>query len=122
MTKKTFGIRSALAIAGIAAASMLLAPIAQAAGSGDGEDRRVRIINETRHTMVHFYASNISVIDWQEDILGRSVLRAGSDVVINIDDGTGHCEYDFKAVFDDGDSVVKHDINVCKVSFYRYTE
>ena len=90
--------------------------------ASDRQDRHVRIINETDHTMVRFYASNIAVDSWQEDILGDDVLKPGQDVNINIDDGTGHCKYDFKAVFDNGQSLVKRNVNVCEITSYRYTE
>jgi hypothetical protein len=86
------------------------------------EDRRVRIINSTHHTMVQFYASNSSRTSWEEDILGQRVLPAGQSVMVNIDDGSGACLYDFKAVFDDGDVLTRSQINVCQISEYRYTE
>ena len=89
--------------------------------SNDGNDRRVRIINATGVTMTHFYASNSGEEDWQEDILGQDVLRSGASVVINIDDGTGACLYDFKARFSDGDELERYRINVCQISEYRYT-
>ena len=109
-------VRRSAAIGAIAALAAISATSAQA------QNRHVRIINETSHVMTHFYASNISVNNWQEDILGRSVLPAGADVNINIDDGTGHCEYDFKAVFDNGAVLIRHRVNVCKISYYRYSE
>ncbi|MGA0602947.1 hypothetical protein ACO2Q3_19715 [Caulobacter sp. KR2-114] len=105
-------------LAALAAGSLL----AGATGAAASEDRHVRIINETDHTMVHFYASNVAAKSWEEDILGDSVLKPGDDVKINIDDGTGHCLYDFRAVFDDGKALEKHNINVCEISSYRYTE
>jgi hypothetical protein len=85
-------------------------------------DRHVKIINDTGHTIVQFYASNADRDSWEEDILGRETLDPGEEVNINIDDGSGHCVYDFKAVFDDGDVLVRHGINVCTVSSYRYTD
>ena len=107
-------------LAAIGAMVTLLALAATAAHAA--EDRHVRIINETQHSMVHFYASNVSVDSWQEDILGEDVLPAGGDVVIDIDDGTGHCEYDFKAVFDDGEVLIRRRINVCEITSYRYSQ
>lgn len=86
------------------------------------EDRRVRIINETSHTIVRFFGSNAGTTDWEEDILGDDVLAPGQSVVINFDDGTGYCKFDFKAEFDDGDEVVKHGIDVCEISSFRFTE
>ena len=109
-------MQRSVAIGGAAALLALAATTAQA------QDRHVRIINETRYVMVHFYASNVSVNSWQEDILGDDVVQPGHDVNINIDDGTGHCEYDFKAVFNNGAVLVRHHVNVCKISYYRYSE
>src|SRR5665213_1780763 len=86
------------------------------------EDRHVVIINETNHTIVSFYASNVAATTWEEDILGQDTLPPGHDVRINIDDGSGHCLYDFPAKFDDGTDTIKHNINVCEISSYRYTE
>jgi hypothetical protein len=99
-----------------------LASTAVMSTSVSAEDRRVKIINGTDHTMLRFYASNSSRTDWEEDILGSDMLRPGQSVRINIDDGTGACIFDFKAVFDDGDTLTRSQINVCKVGEYRYTE
>ncbi len=107
--------------AGLALAIMV-ATTALTPGMASAEDRRVRIINETRHIIVRFYASNVNASGWEEDILGEDVLQPGQSVTVNIDDGSGYCLYDFKAVFDDGDSLVRQRVDVCKISSYRYTE
>jgi hypothetical protein len=111
---RTLVMAAAVAAFGLAGATGTVA--------ADRQDRHVRIINETDHTMVHFYASNVASDSWEEDILGNSVLRPGHDVNINIDDGTGHCKFDFKAVFDDGSKSERHNIDVCKISSYRYSD
>ena len=105
-------------IAAIAAASILagLAP----ASAADRYDRRVVIINDTGVEMREFYASNVGTYSWQEDILGRYTLPAGQSFTANIDDGTGYCMYDFKAVFSDGDVLIRNRVNVCEISSYRY--
>ena len=100
-----------------AACALLAFGSAQAA-----ENRHVEIDNQTGHTITEFYASNVDENDWEEDILGRDTLDSGESVDINIDDGTGHCMYDFKAVFSDGDTLIKKNINVCTVETYTYTE
>jgi hypothetical protein len=100
---------------------LTLAGLASGTASAQ-EDRRVRIINETSHTIVRFFGSNAGTTDWEEDILGDDVLAPGQSVVINFDDGTGYCKFDFKAEFDDGDEVVKHGIDVCEISSFRFTE
>ena len=99
-----------------------LASAALIASATAAQDRHVTVINETRHTMVNFYASNIGRETWEEDILGQDTLVPGQSVRINVDDGTEACLFDFKAVFDDGDSLVRRRINVCNVGTYRYTE
>ena len=65
--------------------------------------------------MTGLYGSNVGSDSWEEDILGSDVLESGTSVNVNFDDGTGYCKYDLKAVFEDGDSVIKRGINVCTV-------
>lgn len=104
------------------ALAMIVAAGVWQVSAASAEDRRVRIINETNHTIERFYASNIAQESWEEDILGKDVLEPGQDVTIDIDDGSGRCKFDFKAEFDDGTSLVRKNINVCEISSYRYTE
>ncbi len=83
-------------------------------------DRHVRIVNETGYTIVRFYGSNKGSDSWEEDILGSDILPAGSSVRIDFDDGSGYCKFDFKAVFDDGDVLIKKNINICKIGTFTY--
>jgi hypothetical protein len=82
--------------------------------SAQANDRRVNIINETSTDMIEFYASNIGTDDWEEDILGAYILEAGGSVVVNIDDGTGYCKFDFLGVFADGEEVLKRGVDVVR--------
>lgn len=97
------------------AALLLLAGAAQAA------NRHVDIVNKTGMTIKHFYASTTGTDDWEEDILGRDVIEDGDTFDINVDDGSGACRYDFKAVFENGASLVRNNINVCQISTFTYT-
>ena len=115
MMSTSFKLRAAAAVAVISTFALFAAP-------ASAEDRRVNIINETSYTIVEFYASNVGENEWEEDILGRDMLAPDETVLINIDDGTGHCLYDFKAVFEDGDELVKTRINVCEIESYSYTD
>lgn len=85
-------------------------------------DRRVQINNTSSYDIVEFYASNTGSKSWEEDILGRNILPAGNSVMINIDDGTGYCKYDFLAVFEDGDQVTSTDNNVCELAQFNFTD
>lgn len=83
-------------------------------------DRRVTIVNQTGYTITNFYGSNTGSKSWEEDILGQDVLPSGSSVVVNFDDASGYCKFDFKAVFEDGDELVKEAVNICEVSTFTY--
>ena len=80
----------------------------------------MQIYNDTEFTIVEFYASNKGTNDWQEDILGTEVLAPGSSVMVNIDDGTGYCKFDFLAVFEDQDQVVSGDNNICELAEFHF--
>lgn len=96
-------------------AALLCAPAGAA-------DRKVVIKNETSHSMTEFYASNTGTNEWEEDILGKDELGVDEEVEVDIDDGSGKCKFDFMGVFDDGEKVVKKNINVCQVGTFSFTE
>ncbi|HLU00170.1 MAG TPA: hypothetical protein VKZ70_10560 [Burkholderiaceae bacterium] len=85
-------------------------------------DRKVKVINKTKTPLFAFYASRTSTDDWEEDILGDDVIMPGRSLVIDIDDGTGACKFDFKGEFEDGDVVVKRNIDVCKVGEFSFVQ
>ena len=91
-----------------------------AVNAASAADRRVDIVNDTGKVMEEFYASAVDTDDWEEDILGKDVLADGEEVEIDIDDGSGACKFDFKAVFTDGTERVKRGVNVCSISKYTY--
>jgi hypothetical protein len=101
------------------AAGLFLATLVVALSMLDiaaAEDRRVRIINDTNVTLTRFYASNANRRSWEEDILGSSVLPAGRSVMINIDDRTGACMFDFRAVLSNGRVIESYGMNVCRIT------
>jgi hypothetical protein len=101
------------------ATGLFLATLAFALSTPDiaaAQDRRVRIVNGTNITVTRFYASNTSRRNWEEDILGNSVLPAGRSVTINIDDGSGACMFDFRAVLANGRTVEAYGMNVCRIT------
>lgn len=83
-------------------------------------DRRVKIVNDTGYVLVEFYGSNKGSTSWEEDILGADILRSGQSVMVDFDDGTGYCKFDFRAVFDDGDVLVRKGVNICEIGTYTY--
>ncbi|MDM7862124.1 hypothetical protein QTP81_16080 [Alteromonas sp. ASW11-36] len=92
--------------------ALLLSQLATAQ-SDDGKDRRISLTNDTSVTIVEFYASNIDSESWEENILDGNYLSPGNEFIINIDDGSGYCLFDLKAVFADGDVVTNTKFDVC---------
>ncbi len=90
------------------------------ASTVSAQDRRVKIVNKTGFTIVRFYGSNKGRTSWEEDILGSDVISSGRSMMINFDDGSGYCKFDFKAVFDDGDVLIKKNINICEIGTFTY--
>lgn len=84
------------------------------------QDRRVTIVNDTGYTMVRFYGSNTGSTSWEEDILGEDMLPTGHSVAVNFDDASGYCKFDLRAVFEDGDEVVKRNVDVCTIGTFTF--
>jgi hypothetical protein len=82
-------------------------------GPAQAADRHVKIINETSHNMIRFYASNTTRRNWEENILHGGVLRPGQSVNVNIDDGTGRCMFDLRAEFSGHKYAERRNFNVC---------
>ncbi len=100
--------------------ALLASTVVFSASQALAADRVVTIVNQTGVTLVEFYGSNAGTRSWEEDILGADVLNTNESIDIDFDDGTRACQFDFKAVFADGDVVTDSGINVCEVGRYTY--
>jgi hypothetical protein len=74
--------------------------------------------NKSSYQVVEFYTSPSEVNNWEEDVLGDDILRAGRSLRITIADGRRQCLYDVLFVFEDGDEVEDHGINLCETGSY----
>ena len=81
-------------------------------------DRHIEFVNDTRMAIVEIYVSPVGVRRWDQDLLGDGILPLASSALISIHDGTGYCRFDVKAVFDDGTTHIRRDVNVCGVERY----
>lgn len=71
--------------------------------------------NQTEHVLIALYISKVSTNNWEEDIFGADVLGSGDSMEITIDDNLPDCEYDLKAVFEDGDEAILDAENFCEL-------
>jgi len=111
-------VNSSLLGAVVLGAAMV--PASAEASCQDGTSRKIRMVNNTSYTIRRMYGSNQGTTSWQEDVLGENVLSPGQSVIVNWDDDTCSCMYDFRVVYSDGDQSVKNGVNVCAVSTFTF--
>lgn len=81
----------------------------------DSFNRNVSLVNGTKETIFYIYWSNIASSTWGIDQLGSSTLAAGQNWAVTIDDGSGACRFNIKAVTAGGREIIRNDVNVCEV-------
>lgn len=102
-----------LTIAATAAAILIAGGIAHAS-SNDGLNRHVVLHNTTDTTIYHIYATNSGSSNWLNDTLASNeVMVSDEEMNYNMDDGTGYCLYDIKAVFRNGEVRTGYKLNMC---------
>lgn len=105
--------KTALAAALLSATALVAAPVVAMAQTT--EPVSFTLNNKTHHTLVSLYISKVSTNDWEEDIFGEDVLKAGASVEVTIDDDLEDCNYDVKATFSDGDEVIVANQDFCEL-------
>ena len=94
-----------------AAAKLCLASFAAQAG-----DQDFTLYNNTGYTIDKVFVSAVGKTTWGSDILGTGKLDNGEDVAITFKSSTTACEFDLKVVYDDDDTAVWSDVDLCKLS------
>jgi len=97
-------------------ASPTSAASSASAGASDAQNRHVNVMNMSSQAMRELYASPVTSDNWEEDLLGTGTLAAGQSIDANIDNGTGECSYDLRAVMADGHEHIQRKVDVCSVS------
>jgi len=92
-----------------------------AQSSNDGQNRRVRIHNQTGWTIVSLYATDTARTNWRGDLLTPEVLATGDSAVIDVDNGSGACVYVVRAEFSNGERLERVGVNVCRIADYYFT-
>lgn len=84
--------------------------------------RNFRVFNRTSVDINSLYVSPSGARNWEEDVLGRDVLEAGTSTLINFRGNSSACRYDIRAEFKDGDVVEDYKINICNIDSYTFRE
>ena len=72
------------------------------------------LLNRTGLTVNELYVAPTNVDDWQEDVLGRDVLKHGESVDISFSRTEKSCMWDLKIVDEDEDEVEWSNLDLCK--------
>jgi hypothetical protein len=83
-------------------------------------DRNVDVVNNTSKSIKGLYASRVNQSSWEENIVKGDPIGPGETQPVDVDDGSGACKFDFKAVFSDGTEAVNENVDVCQASSITY--
>ncbi|TVQ30931.1 MAG: hypothetical protein EA370_13320 [Wenzhouxiangella sp.] len=73
----------------------------------------VDITNQTGYTIVYMYVSPADARSWEEDVLGRDVLRSGQSQRVNLR-GYRSPIFDIRLVDEDGDTYTFWNVDVSR--------
>jgi hypothetical protein len=85
----------------------------------DRYDRRVMLENNSTQTIESFRATNVGRGTYGRDLLGNDVLYPGESVVLDLNDWTGYCRFDFRTAMGNGQVITRPGVDICTLE--RYT-
>lgn len=112
---------AALVAASLGVAALVGAASATQEPSNDGQNRRVRIHNQTGVALQTLQAADVRTGAFGADLLGGTPVATGASVPVTIDDGSGGCLYDLRAGLAGGQTLLRENINVCRIADYYLT-
>ena len=107
MKRRNFGLAALLVLVGLAGLAYLAGP-AQA-GSQD-----FTLVNKTGVVIDALYVVPNHARTWEDDVLGRDVLRSGESADISFSPKERHCVWDIMVVDKEGNEVWWEDIDLCQ--------
>jgi hypothetical protein len=111
----------ALMAVALGAAGLADAAPAPEGQSRDGQNRRVRVHNQTGVVLQKLQAADVRTGTFGADLLAGTPVASGASVPVTIDDGAGACLYDLRAELAGGQVLLRENINVCRIADYYLT-
>lgn len=74
------------------------------------------LLNRTGLTIMELYVSPDESDDWEEDVLGRDVLKHNESVDITFSRREKSCDWDLKIKDEDGDEIEWDSLDLCAAS------
>jgi hypothetical protein len=106
-----------LITAGLAAGALT------ACAASGGQDRQVRILNQTSSPVRRLYVENEDRgVTGQNQLAFDDSIKIDHSLTLVMDDGTGQCFFDLKAVLADGRSIIRLKFNACEEGIWKLTD
>jgi len=74
------------------------------------------LLNRTGVVVAELYVSPDDADDWEEDVLGRDVLKHNESLDITFARSEKSCDWDLKIVDEDGDEIEWDSLDLCAAS------
>lgn len=74
------------------------------------------LLNRTGVVIMELYVSPDEANDWEEDVLGRDVLKHNESVDITFSRGEKSCDWDLMIKDEDGDEIEWDSLDLCAAS------
>lgn len=118
LARRLFTAAVAAAVLGATGIPAAASPEGQ---SRDGQNRRVRIHNQTGAALLKLQAADVRTGEFGRDLLGGTPVAAGASAPVTLDDGAGGCLYDLRAELAGGQVLVRENVNACRIADYYLT-
>jgi hypothetical protein len=118
LTRRRLTIALMAAALGVSGFAAVAPPGGQ---SSDGQNRRVRIHNQTGVAVQKLQAADVRTGTFGADLLAGTPMASGASTPVTIDAGTGGCLYDLRAELAGGQVLLRENINVCRIADYYLT-
>lgn len=95
----------------------LMVPVAHAQFS-----KKIVVIDRSSQPIQELYSTPTGDPDWGHDLLGSGIIGVNRYRIIDVEDGSPTCFYDFKAVMADGQEAFHYHVNACAVDEWTITD
>ncbi|HZT06467.1 MAG TPA: hypothetical protein VFC51_05515 [Chloroflexota bacterium] len=103
--------------------ALALAVLVTAPAVVHADPRDFTLVNNSSVEIDYAYVSSSSINDWQDDVLGNSVLEPGGSIQITFSDfKEGDCQYDIKVVGKSGEEGYLYAIDLCSTATVTFTD
>ena len=91
--------------------------------AAQAEDLEFLLINNSTADITGFHVSDPGDDYWSDNLIPEGyVLPAGNEIEVLIADGQDNCNYDIRAVWDDGSEFTEFEADLCDLGEWAFTD